>query len=201
LIDDLFTLARAEVGRLDLRCEPTDIGALARRAVETVAPLSWRDARVEVVARVSPGLPSAQVDATRVEQALHNLLRNALRHTPPGGIIVVVAERAAERLALRVRDTGEGIVADDLPHIWERFYRADHTRASDTSGAGLGLALVKEVVEAIGGAVAVESEPGRGSVFSLLLPLAASAAPSVTQPIATPSAGQVAAQQQIAAAS
>lgn len=183
LIDDLFTLARAEVGRLDLHCEPTDLGALARRAVETVAPLAWNSARVEVVGRVSPALPAAQIDAIRVEQALHNLLRNALRHTAPGGIIAVVAERADERLALRVRDTGEGIAAADAPHIWERFYRSDRTRATDTSGgAGLGLALVKEVVEAMGGAVAVESEPGKGSVFSLLLPLAtASATESATE--------------------
>jgi signal transduction histidine kinase len=176
LIDDLFTLAQAEVGRLDLRCEPTDLGELARRAVETVAPLAWRSARVEVVARVTPGLPAAQIDSIRTEQALHNLLRNALRHTPPGGIIAVVAERAGERLALRVRDTGEGISADDLPHIWERFYRSNGARASDANGSGLGLALVKEVVEAMGGAVTVESEPGAGSVFSLLLPLAAESA-------------------------
>ncbi len=176
LIDDLFTLARAEVGRLDLRCAPTDLGSLARAAVEAVAPLAWRDARVEVVARVSPDLPSAQIDATRTEQALHNLLRNALRHTPPGGIIAVVAERADDRLALRVRDTGDGISADDLPHIWERFFRGDGARASDASdasgGAGLGLALVKEVTEAMGGAVDVESERGVGSVFTLLLPCA-----------------------------
>lgn len=178
LIDDLFTLARAEVGRLDLRCEPADIGALARTAVETVAPLAWRDTRVEVVARVAPGLADAQIDGARVEQALHNLLRNALRHTPPGGIIVVAAERAGDHLALRVRDTGEGIAADDLPHIWERFYRGDSARVNDASdtnggGSGLGLALVKEVIEAMGGAVAVESEPGKGSVFSLLLPTVA----------------------------
>jgi signal transduction histidine kinase len=200
LIDDLFTLARAEVGRLDLRCEPTNIGAVARNTVETVAPLAWRDARVEVVARVSPGLPDAQVDVTRTEQALHNLLRNALRHTSPGGIIVVVAERAGDRLALRVRDTGEGIGADDLPHIWERFYRGDLARASDASGgAGLGLALVKEVIEAMGGAVDVESEPGKGSVFTLLLPTTTAIA---TPPMATaPQQTQDTAPQRIAAAS
>jgi signal transduction histidine kinase len=199
LIDDLFTLARAEVGRLDLRCEPTDIGAVARNAVETVGPLAWRDARVEVVARVSPGLPDAQVDVTRAEQALHNLLRNALRHTPPGGIIVVVAERAGDWLALRVRDTGEGIAADDLPHIWERFYRGDLARASDaSSGAGLGLALVKEVIEAMNGAVEVESEPGKGSVFSLLLPTTPSSGPAqFTAPQQAPDT----APQRIAAAS
>lgn len=176
LIDDLFTLSQVEVERLDLRCEPTDLGALARRAVGTMAPLAWRDARVELVARVAPGLPCAQIDVARTEQALHNLLRNALRHTPPGGIIAIVAERADERLALRVRDTGEGIAPHDLPHIWERFYRAEQTRASDANGgAGLGLALVKEVTEAMGGAVAVESAQGQGSVFTLLLPLATAA--------------------------
>ncbi|HZC08086.1 MAG TPA: HAMP domain-containing sensor histidine kinase, partial [Ktedonobacterales bacterium] len=182
LIDDLFTLARAEVGRLDLRCTPTDLGSLTRGAVEAVAPLAWRDARVEVVARVSPDLPHALIDATRTEQALHNLLRNALRHTPPGGIIVVVAERAGDCLALRVRDTGVGISADDLPHIWERFFRGDGARVADANGAGLGLALVKEVTEAMGGKVDVESESGVGSVFSLLLPLSAA---SVTPPLAS----------------
>jgi signal transduction histidine kinase len=122
-------------------------------------------------------------DATRVEQALHNLLRNAMRHTPPGGIIVVIAERAdgagAEaRVALRVRDTGEGVAAEDLPHIWERFYRSDRARELDGGGGlGLGLALVKEVIEAMGGAVAVESAPGAGSAFSLLLPLAGDLTP------------------------
>lgn len=194
LIDDLFTLARAEVGRLDLVLEPVDLDMIARRAVETVAPLAWRAGRVEVVARVTPQTPPAWADAARVEQALHNLLRNAMRHTAPGGIIVVAVEPdgaggrgpegpepgAGEALtgwaALRVRDTGEGIATEDLPHIWERFYRSDRARELDASaGSGLGLALVKEVIEAMGGAVAVESVPGEGSAFSLLLPPAATA--------------------------
>lgn len=197
LIDDLFTLAQVEVGRLELRCEATDLGALTRRTVETVAPVGWQSARVEVVARVSPGLPLAQIDATRVEQALHNLLRNAVRHTAPGGIIAVVAERDGERLALRVRDTGEGISTEDLPHIWERFYRSEQTRATDASGgSGIGLALVKEVIEAMGGEVQVESELGKGSVFSFLLPVAAAASPAptaTTAPPAMPDAAQAAA--------
>jgi signal transduction histidine kinase len=187
LIDDLFTLARAEVGRLDLTLEAVDVGALARRVVETMAPLAWRAGRVEVVARVAPGTPAAWADAARVEQALHNLLRNAMRHTAPGGIIVVAAELdeegrgpegpahggTARRVALRVCDTGEGIAAEDLPRIWERFYRSDRARELDASaGSGLGLALVKEVIEAMGGAVGVASVQGQGSAFSLLLPLA-----------------------------
>jgi signal transduction histidine kinase len=200
LIDDLFTLARAEVGRLDLTLEPVDVGALARRVVETVAPLAWRASRVEVIARVAPETPLARADAARLEQALHNLLRNAMRHTQPGGIIVVSAElgdadcnegiappgsagsthsagvEAVKRVALRVGDTGEGIAEEDLPRIWERFYRADRARELDaTGGSGLGLALVKEVIEAMGGSVAVESALGQGSAFSLLLPLAPAA--------------------------
>ncbi|HEU0027463.1 MAG TPA: ATP-binding protein [Ktedonobacterales bacterium] len=177
LIDDLFTLARAEVGRLDLTLGPVDVGVVARRAVETVAPLAWRAGRVEALARVTPETPIACADAARVEQALHNLLRNAIRHTPPGGIIAVIVEPQgvgeAARVALRVRDTGEGIAAEDLPRVWERFYRSSRARELDgDGGSGLGLALVKEVTEAMGGAVAVESAPGEGSAFSLLLPLA-----------------------------
>lgn len=186
LIDDLFTLAQADVRRLDLRREAVDVSALARRAVATVAPLAWSTARVEVVARVAGALPLALGDPDRIEQALHNLLRNALRHTPPGGIIVVAVERAApaaasgasagqavsERLALSVRDTGTGIALQDLAHIWERFYRAEQTRVMDATGAGLGLALVKELIEAMGGAVTAESEVGQGSVFTLCLPVA-----------------------------
>jgi signal transduction histidine kinase len=214
LIDDLFTLARAEVGRLELTLEAVDLGVIARRAVETVAPLAWRAGRIEVVARVAPQTPPAWADAARVEQALHNLLRNAIRHTPPGGIIVVAVEsegmveagRAPEgpahggmgvlkgRAALRVRDTGEGIAAEELPHIWERFYRSDRARELDGSGgSGLGLALVKEVTEAMGGAVAVESAPGAGSAFSLLLPLAPAATEdaqgAVAAPLTSPDAG------------
>ena len=179
LIDDLFTLARAEVGRLDLTPETVDVGALARRAVETVAPLAWRAGRIEVVARVTPETPAAWADAARVEQALHNLLRNAMRHTPPGGIIAVAVEldggagRGPEgpahggesrRVALRVRDTGEGIAPEDLPRIWERFYRSERARELDGGGgSGLGLALVKEVTEAMGGAVTVESVPAKAA--------------------------------------
>jgi len=101
-----------------------------------------------------------------------NLLRNGIRHTPPGGIVALMASVEGEALRVDVRDTGEGIPAAELPHIWERFFRGEEARAGDQQGAGLGLALVRELTEAMGGSVAVESAPGEGSCFTLRLPLA-----------------------------
>jgi signal transduction histidine kinase len=171
LINDLFTLARAEVGRLDLRREPTDVAALVRRVVETMAPLAWQSGRVEMVAEESAAdLPLALADVSRLEQVLQNLLHNGVRHTPPGGIVAVAVGTDADAVVLQVKDTGEGIAPEDLPHIWERFYRAESSRSRSTSGSGLGLALVKELAEAMGGSVAVESALGQGSCFAVRLP-------------------------------
>ena len=172
LIDDLFTLSRAEVGRLPMTLRPTDIGALLRRAAAVVAPLAWDRGRVQVVAEAAPDVPSALADPDRLEQVVRNLIANAVRHTPPGGVVLLSAEAAGNAVLVQVKDTGEGIAADDLPHIWERFYRADSARARDGGGAGLGLALVKEQTEAMGGGVAVESAVAAGSCFSLRLPAA-----------------------------
>ena len=176
LIDDLFTLSRAEVGRLELRPAPTDVGTVARRCAETFAPLAWQSNRVEVVANVPEDVPLALVDASRLEQAVQNLLHNGVRHTPPGGIVAVEVDTELESdaptdaVVVRVKDTGEGIAPDELTHIWERFYRTERARQRPNSGTGLGLALVKELIEAMGGSVAVESELGEGSCFTLRLP-------------------------------
>jgi len=171
LIDDLFTLARADVARLELHRVPTDIGLLVHRCVDALAPLAWQGGKVEVVAQVAPDRPLALVDARRLEQVLQNLLHNAIRHTPPGGIVAVVVAAEPAALVVQVRDTGEGIAAADLPHIWERFYRADHARQRVGSGTGLGLALVRELTEAMGGTVAVDSVRGDGACFTLRLPV------------------------------
>jgi signal transduction histidine kinase len=185
LIDDLFLLSRAEVGRLELHTEPADIGELARGVVAAVAPLAWEQSRIEVVVEASGELPLALVDGSRVEQSLRNLLHNAVRHTAPGGIVAVaVAPEDDGMLAVRVRDTGEGIALEDLPHVWERFYRGANTRNAPGNGSGLGLALVKELTEAMGGSVAVESEPGMGSCFTLRLPVAASSRAQLEKPAA-----------------
>ncbi|HLZ20887.1 MAG TPA: ATP-binding protein [Ktedonobacterales bacterium] len=185
LIDDLFMLARAEIGRLETRREPVDVGMVARRVVETMAPLAWQSNRVEVAASLAETLPAALADASRVEQVLLNLMRNGVHHTPPGGIVAVEASVDGGALVLRVKDTGEGIAPEDLPHIWDRFYRTRRSREQDTSGTGLGLALVKELTEVMGGSVAVTSMLGEGSCFTVRLPLAA----SPTRPADTPAAG------------
>jgi signal transduction histidine kinase len=168
LIEDLFTLSRAAVGRLALRVAPTDAGAVVRRLVETTAPLAWGQRRVQVLAEVPPGLPAAQADPQRLEQIVSNLLGNAVRHTPPGGLVAAAVAAEPDAVRVEVRDTGEGIAPEDLPHVFERFYRGRN--GSERGGAGLGLALTKELAEAMGGSVEAASTPGAGSCFTVRLP-------------------------------
>lgn len=186
LIEDLFTLARAEVGKLELRCAAADVGDEVRRIAETVAPLAWQSGRVEVVAEVAPDLPLALVDSNRLNQVLQNLLHNGIRHTPPGGIVAISASADTQRVMLQVKDTGEGIAADDLSHIWERFYRSDRTRMQSSTGSGLGLTLVKELTEAMGGSVSVESTLGQGSCFTVAVPRATGVVSAKPTPIPAP---------------
>ncbi len=174
LIDDLFLLSSAEVGQLTLRCQSTDAGALVRRLVASTAALAWRTSRVEVIAATLPNLPLVQADPGRLEQILRNLIHNAVRHTPSGGVVTIsAAAEIAETVALEVWDTGEGIPPDEMAHIFERFYRGETSRLADGYGLGLGLALVKELSEAMGGSVSVESTPGQGSRFVIHLRRAA----------------------------
>jgi signal transduction histidine kinase len=170
LIDDLFTLSRAEAGRLALRLEPASVGEVAQRAVETMAPLAWNQWRVQLVSEIPSPLPPALADAERLQQVLSNLLGNAVRHTPPGGLVAVSVAADHGQVRLEVRDTGEGIAPEDLPRIFDRFYRG---RAEAGEGAGLGLAVARELVEAMGGAISVTSAPGEGSCFSVTVPEAA----------------------------
>lgn len=170
LVEDLFTLSRAEVGKLTLRCKPTDVGKLVQQIADAGATLAWRSSRIEVVADVPCQVLPVLVDPGRLEQALHNLLHNAIRHTSPGGIVAFVVTEEAKSVLIQVKDTGEGITPEDLPHIWERFYQAESAHNAVNSGAGLGLALVKELIEAMKGTVEVESVVGEGSCFSIRLP-------------------------------
>ena len=168
LVEDLFTLSRAEVGKLELRCVPTNVSELVRRVVDTSAALAWRSSKIEVVADIPDCLPAVLVDAKRLEQILHNLLHNGVRHTAPGGIVAVMVMIENDIVAFQVRDTGEGIAANDLSSIWNRFYQSKSSHMG--GGTGLGLALVKEWTEAMGGTVSVESVVGEGSCFTVRFP-------------------------------
>lgn len=170
LIDDLFVLSRAEAGRLSLEIRPTDVGALLSRCADAVSGAAWRNGKVEVVAEYAPDLPPALADEVRLEQSVRNLLSNAVRHTPPGGIVALSAAADRHHVIVEVKDTGEGIAPEDLEHVFERFYRSDGARKLDHTGAGLGLALVRELAEVMNGSVTAESEPGSGSCFTLRLP-------------------------------
>ncbi len=168
LVDDLQELAVAEAGQLRLERRPVAVAEIVARALPPLTPTA-----PAVRADLEPDLPLVDGDAERLRQVLGNLLQNARNHTPPEGEIVVSARCVGAEVAVCVRDTGAGIAPEHLPHLFERFYRADPARARATGGAGLGLAIARHWVEAHGGRIWVESEVGRGSAFTFTLPVAA----------------------------
>jgi signal transduction histidine kinase len=171
LVDDLQDLTLAEAGQLALAREPTALAELVAGALAAFEPRAAA-AGTRLRSEVDTELPPVDVDPRRVGQVLRNLLANALTHTPPGGEVVVSARPDGERAEVAVRDTGVGIAPEHLPHVFERFYRVDRARARATGGAGLGLAIVRELVQAHGGQVSASSEVGRGTTVSFTLPVA-----------------------------
>jgi len=170
LVDDLRTLALAEAGQLPLDRQPTDPGGLAAMVASAFRPRALEKG-VTIETDIAPSLPPAPLDTQRIYQVLSNLIDNAIRHTPDGGRIVVGARLdGGQRVMLSVRDTGSGIPQADLPFVFERFYRADKSRARAEGGTGLGLAIARTIVTAHGGAVRAESEVGSGTTIQVLLP-------------------------------
>jgi signal transduction histidine kinase len=169
LVDDLQELALAEAGQLHMERMPTDLGPLAQQAVAALRPRA-EAAGVELHVDLPSRLPPVKVDPERIGQVLRNLLNNAVTHTSRGGTVAVAAGMGDGSVRVSVRDTGVGIAAEDLPYVFERFYRADRSRCRTTGGAGLGLAIAKYLVEAHGGQIAVESQVGVGSTFFFTLP-------------------------------
>ncbi|HEX2864383.1 MAG TPA: HAMP domain-containing sensor histidine kinase, partial [Deinococcales bacterium] len=171
LVEDLFALSRSQLGQLSVKVEPVDLIDLGEALATAVAPLAGAR-QVTVIRRLPRSLPKVLADRQRLYQAALNLMQNALRYTQPGGLIMLEAARLENRMEFTVADTGIGMSAEDLARVFEPFYRADKARARETGGSGLGLALVRELVEAMGGRVEAESEPGRGSRFTIDLPMA-----------------------------
>ncbi|WP_329019588.1 sensor histidine kinase [Streptomyces sp. NBC_00690] len=172
IIDDLQDLAEADAGALRLHPEPVRIDELLGQ----VAAAHQARAESEGVAlhvRVDPNVPTLLADPVRLRQAVGNLVSNAVRHTPRGGSVTLRARGSADRLDVAVSDTGAGIPAADLPHVFDRFWRAEKSRNRRTGGSGLGLAIVRKLAEAHGGTVDARSRVGEGSTFTLRLPTAA----------------------------
>ncbi|HEV8129287.1 MAG TPA: HAMP domain-containing sensor histidine kinase [Candidatus Eisenbacteria bacterium] len=168
LVDDIRDLALAEAGRLPLHPERVHISTVVDVALAAVAPLA-QERRVALRSSAADS-PDVHADPARLAQILRNLLSNAIAATPPGGSIEVRGGAEDGMAWIAVKDTGRGIGAEHLPRVFDRFYRADPDRARETGGAGLGLSIVKQLVEAQGGRVFVESEIGRGSTFRFTLP-------------------------------
>lgn len=169
LVDELLDLARLESGRVTLHAEAMDPKDLLERAAERLRSQTERS-RLTLAIEVPPGLPAVRADRARVEQVVLNLLHNAIKFTPPGGRVTIAAVERDGSLEVSVRDTGVGVPEDELPRLFERFYKADKARRSE--GTGLGLAIAKHIVQAHGGAIWAESRPGNGSTFRFTLPLA-----------------------------
>lgn len=169
LLGDLLTLARADAGHLPLVPESLDLADLATDVAAAMEPLaSVHGARL---ARSGDGPLPILADQTRLTQLLVNLLDNAVKYTPAGGTVTVATGRDADEAVVRVADTGIGVAAEHLPHLLDRFYRADAARARAAGGAGLGLAICRWIAEAHGGRIGIESTLGRGTTVTVRLPL------------------------------
>ena len=170
LVEDLRTLSQADAGELTLNCEPVAPVSLLERMVKSYQHLATQKS-VTLEVQGEPGLPEISLDLDRMAQVFGNLITNSLRYTPEGGRIVLSAAREGNVLAFCVKDNGQGISAEALPHIFDRFYRADPVRTQG-SESGLGLAIARSIVEAHAGTITADSQVGQGTTVSIHLPLA-----------------------------
>ncbi|HEU5230240.1 MAG TPA: ATP-binding protein [Ktedonobacteraceae bacterium] len=172
LVADMQQMTSLESGRIHLDLAPLDMQSLVDETLAVVAP-ECEQAHITICNEIAPFTPPVQADSDRIIQVLLNLLDNARRHTPKDGKITIGATPAGKKLHIWVSDTGTGIDPVDLPHIFERFYRADRSRTGATGGSGLGLSIVKAIIQAHGGTIWAESVLGAGTRIAFTLPLAA----------------------------
>lgn len=171
LVEDLRTLSMADAGRLSLDRENVAAAELLAGAQQAFLPMA-EQAGVQLDLEVPDPSPLLDVDPNRIRQLLANLIANALQHTPAGGSVHLAARSDGTEVVLSVADDGTGIPPEALPHIFERFYRVDASRSEGSPGSGLGLPIARSLVEAHGGSITAESQPGRGSVITVRLPAA-----------------------------
>ena len=172
LVQDLEELSHAEGGQIRLELQPTNLSVIAQAAVERLR-LQFEDKAVALQIDAQPHLPQVRADTNRITQVIVNLLGNALQYTPSSGSVHVRVWRESNEVLLAVEDTGIGIAAEHLPHVFERFYRVDKSRSRVGGGSGIGLTIARHLIKAQGGRIWVTS-PGveRGSTFAFALPLA-----------------------------
>lgn len=170
LVGDLRDLSLAEVGRLSLHLSAVDLSELMAGLMTNLQPVA-EGKLVSLSMQAEQALPPIMADPDRLRQVLINLVANALHYAPEGGVVSLTAMPQGEQVVIRCRDSGPGIAAADLPHIFDRFYRADRSRARSSGGSGLGLAIVRSLTELHGGRVTAESSPGKGALFTVTLPV------------------------------
>jgi heavy metal sensor kinase len=170
IVNDLLTVAQGEAGTLEIRRETVPLSDLAGNIVETVQVLA-EDKQVTLEAQIEPGV-RVSGDSLRLSQLLLNLLDNAIKHSSRGQVVRLSLEKDGPAPLLRVEDSGAGIAEEDIPHIFDRFFRTDRSRSRQVPGSGLGLSISKWIVEAHGGSISVASRLGAGSVFTVRLPAA-----------------------------
>lgn len=170
LVEDLRTLSLAESGQLRFQPVATDLKKLSAEVIERFRT-QFAQKKVAISLEAPDDLPPALADPDRTAQVLRNLLSNALQYTPEAGTVLVKLSPERKGITVSVRDTGAGISPEHLPHVFDRFYRVDRSRARSTGGSGLGLAIARQLTEAQDGQVWADSEPGKGSTFFCHLPL------------------------------
>jgi PAS domain S-box-containing protein len=169
LVQDLLLVAQVESGSFGVELRPVDVAPVVRDCVESSRPVA-EEAGI-LLSHAAEETPTLMADSSRLGQVIDNLVSNAIKFTPEGGTVAVRVQKQRDRCAIEVSDTGVGIAPDELEHLFDRFYRAQEARKGHYSGAGLGLAISKAIVDAHDGGIEVASEPGRGSTFQVLLPV------------------------------
>ena len=169
LINDLFEISQLETGQVQLHVEPINLNDLLSDVLESMQPQA-RAKEVSLKAIFSEDLPPIMAEFVKVQRVLNNLVQNAIRHTPASGSISLATKVVPQGVQVEVEDTGEGISAEDLPHIFDQFFRGEKSRSRETGGSGLGLAIAKSIVEAHHGQIWVDSQVGQGTRFSFILP-------------------------------
>ncbi|MBR2700438.1 MAG: GHKL domain-containing protein, partial [Clostridia bacterium] len=170
IVSDLLTLVNIDSGAMKLNLTDLDISGLLQEQVKRLAPLA-RENGIELECDAG-GAILVPGDALKLQQVLYNVIDNAIKYTPRGGEVHCSVARSGRMAVIRIADTGEGIPEEDLPHIFDRFYRVDKARSRETGGTGLGLSIVKQIVMSHGGTITPESTLGKGTTFTIRLPMA-----------------------------